>query len=153
MKQIDNGRKNTSKIYYLNDKNTSRISKLENVAYSKDRKYALVYTQEDYDFMDRFWELYKKGEYYNKSSTEDMLYDLLLDETKIEPYEHANLKLMSYEIDFSNEELVKIDGFIIPACVINKELSFEQGSDIIIVIGTTDTHAIVASIEENSNDL
>lgn len=153
MKQLANERKNTSKIYYLNENNIQKISKLDNVAYSIDRKYALVYTQEDHDFMDKFWDLYEKDEYYQESSTEDMFYDLFLDEAGIEPYEPGRSKLKNHEIDFSKEELVHIDKFIIPLCLIDKKINLEEGSDIIIAIASNNTHALVVSIKENSNDI
>ncbi|MCD4827474.1 MAG: hypothetical protein K8Q99_06845 [Acholeplasmataceae bacterium] len=153
MKQIDNGRKNTSKAYFMNETNKLKIKNEKHVVYSEDRKYALVYTQEDYDFMERYWQAYYKDEYYKRMSIEDEIYDIFLDETGIEEFSPGRTQFQFREKDLMNEEIISFGGtFIMPSCIIDKQKSLAEGSDIIISNGVTDTKVLIISLKENGND-
>ncbi|MBU1144539.1 MAG: hypothetical protein KJ971_01605 [Firmicutes bacterium] len=152
MNQFNNGRINTSKVYYLNEENKQKVINEKNVVYSEDGKYVLIYTQDDYDFMERFWGLYDKDEYYRNMSIEDTIYDEFLHEADVEPFLPDRTRIHQRKLDLMNEQVISFAGkSIFPACIINKQKSLVEGSDIIITIGHTDEHSLVISIKENEN--
>jgi len=153
MKNIDNGRKYTSKVFYLNEENKQKIKDEKNVVYSKDGRYAMVYTQEDFDFMERFWEALEKDDFYQAMSLEDEIYEIMLDEAGVEPFKPGIVKHIVRPRDDEFEEIISFgETCIIPTCIINKKKSLSEGSDIIIIMGSNEQVSLVVRLsEENEN--
>lgn len=140
MKKLSNGRKNTSIVYYLNDENKKKLEGLDNVVYSKTKNYAIIYTKEDLEYNLMLFEQDYLHRLWSGGSNEDMLYNTILHETKIDYFLGNKLAYQLIDdIDYENCEY--IDDFNIPNysppffCYINKGDSINQGSDILLVMG------------------
>ncbi len=73
MEKLNNGRKNTSKVYFLNPENKKKLKGLKNVLYSEEKPYAIVYTDEDLNYIDLLDEYQERNHNWYRGSNEDFL--------------------------------------------------------------------------------
>ena len=121
MEKLNNGKKNTSKVYYLNEENKKKLKNLDNVVYSKEKDYALVYTNEDL--------MYIKMLFMAESDKR----------TRGRRFSYGKIfKYKMIHTDYNKYDLV-FDFKVFSAGVyFNKKDSIEIGSDVMFVFGEAD---------------
>ena len=83
MEKLNNGRKNTSKVYYLNEENKKKLEGLDSVIYSKELNYALLLTDDDKDYIGELYDHYYMEECWIYGTNEDRIYNYILHETGV----------------------------------------------------------------------
>lgn len=131
----------TARVYYINKANQPIIDQATKVAYDKDREFALVYSESDIIHIEKVLEAEWNEQQAQKRSYEDEIYEFFLHETGVEasklfPKHHLALSVDSNTemiVDFETSENVPL------ITIIHKLDAIRGGSDVIFIIGDTDS--------------
>jgi hypothetical protein len=131
----------TARVYYINKANQPIIDQATKVAYDKDKQFALVYNESDIVHINNVLDAVWNEQQEQKRSYEDEIYEHFLVETGVEaskllPKRHLILKVddnIEMLIEFESPENVPL------LTIINKLDAIKGGSDVIFLIGKSDS--------------
>lgn len=129
MEKLNNGKKNLSKVYYLNESNKKMLEGMKNVKYSKTKNYAMVFAEEDKKYIDEMYWYVELHNNLNYGTDMDRIYNYILGGSGIID---KSLEYKNIEPNYDEYEFIH-DFEECPPVYINKEDSKNEGSDVLFI--------------------
>jgi hypothetical protein len=128
----------TARAYYVNKNNQPLIDQGEKVVFSKDKAFALVYTQADVIQQTQLMDAIEAGTQLLKQSYEDAIYQSFLHETGVETPKPISTGGASIPVSKQTEMMVEFEGNEhFPLYVIlNKLEAIKGGSPVVFIQGS-----------------